>query len=497
MVIEVTLKKTKSMKNKLLRWIQTDGDTNLIQAIKSLDPKDLTPKHKRRVLKDSPWSYIPNVKSFQINLNILNPLLELLEIKKKLNPQLKFTAYDNKRINRFIEHSVINLNKLKSDPERYFKYANLLLKRSNCFRVLAFNHVLQNWHRKYPLDFVLNCNYQVSRIINKNKLEPKIIRKYINKPDSDKKRPLGIPSIPWRIVLHMHQNFLTYYVMNELSPNQHGFLPTRGTLSAWKAMIENKLIEKKWIYEYDFTNYFGSIFPKYIKEQLQKFRIPTDWQERLMRWNATGAILPKKEEVDESNEKMKHYYQEINEIFKETINDFKKTRELLQKLLENKYNAKFERMKRTIITLHIMPFYQELMCCLIDLRYEEEGEMKFDTDDPRPQWKQTFEDYEITKDHFIKYLTLRFSKEERNLLRELMELLLTEAEVEQNVTWTEDTVATGFAQGSAVSPILGNISMEEWLKDEKGITTLAYADDSISFSDKKFTKKPAPYSGIK
>lgn len=474
-----------------------DGDTNLIEAIKSLDPKDLTPKHKRKVLKDSPWSYIPNVKSFQINLNILNPILKLININKKLNPQLIFEPYDNKRINRFIEHSVINLNKHKSNPEKYFKFANILLKRSNSFRVLAFNHVLQNWHRNYPLEFVLICNYQVSRIINKNKLEPKIIRKYIEKKDSDKKRPLGIPSIPWRIVLHMHQNFLTYYIMKELSPNQHGFLPTRGTLSAWKAMITKNLVNKKWIYEYDFVNYFGSIYPKYIRDQLQKFKIPEDWQMKLMRWNATGVILPKKEELDESNERMKHYYQEFWKIFEGTINDLSQTRELLNRLLNQKFHPNYERLKRTIVTLHIIPHYQLLMGCLIDIRYLEKGQILMEDYDPRPEWRETFEDYEITKEHYTEYVEkLILTREERNLLQELIKLMLYEVEIEENTTWTTDSIATGFAQGSAISPILGNIAMEEWLKDEKGITTIAYADDSISFSDEEFKKRPPAYSGI-
>lgn len=56
-------------------------------------------------------------------------------------------------------------------------------------------------------------------------------RVYIPKPGTDKKRQLGVPTMEWRIALHMWNNMIHIFVEDSLLESMHGFIPGRGTLS--------------------------------------------------------------------------------------------------------------------------------------------------------------------------------------------------------------------------------------------------------------------------
>jgi len=52
-------------------------------------------------------------------------------------------------------------------------------------------------------------------------------------PKSESKyRPLGVPTLEWRIYLGLINKFLQLYKENEPQTYQHAFMPGRGTLTA-------------------------------------------------------------------------------------------------------------------------------------------------------------------------------------------------------------------------------------------------------------------------
>lgn len=54
-------------------------------------------------------------------------------------------------------------------------------------------------------------------------------------------RPLGVPSKEWRLFLAGLSMILMVYLSIYQHPNQHGYLPNRGTDSAWQHMDERIL----------------------------------------------------------------------------------------------------------------------------------------------------------------------------------------------------------------------------------------------------------------
>lgn len=61
--------------------------------------------------------------------------------------------------------------------------------------------------------------------------------------------------------------FIVFRLKNKISQHQHGFIPRRGTLTAWIEVLKEAVIAKD-IYEIDFKSAFDSINLKYIKKVL-------------------------------------------------------------------------------------------------------------------------------------------------------------------------------------------------------------------------------------
>jgi hypothetical protein len=78
-------------------------------------------------------------------------------------------------------------------------------------------------------------------------------------------RPLGVPSLAWRTFTSMW--ILGLNGAYDVDRNQHGFIPKRGTLTAWK-QVAHEVLNSRNIYEIDFKGYFPSISAPYVSSML-------------------------------------------------------------------------------------------------------------------------------------------------------------------------------------------------------------------------------------
>lgn len=254
--------------------------------------------HNRKTfnqLKHEGWKAvkrIPNVKDFKIEIQDFDDLFMKHGIQKRKVPIIIYDRHTNSSYNRYIKHQFARIERYsKLNPTIAWRVGINLIRRSNVFLTMAFNHVFPKWHREMKLSSVLALARRVRKLTNN--LNSKLIftREYILKPNG-KIRPLGVPTPAWRLYLHMLNIILTFYLEagDYGHPSQHGFRPGRGTLTAWKVILE-KVIYAKDIFEFDLKGYFDSINIGYIDEMLSKIKVPTGVRAMLYYFNSSPCIV--------------------------------------------------------------------------------------------------------------------------------------------------------------------------------------------------------------
>jgi len=259
----------------------------------------------------NPFKSLPNVREFIIEVQDLDPLFEEEGIKKRLAPILKFKRHNNARLNRYILWQVYRLNKSIYETKKFWHISEYVLKRSTTFALHSLNHCYGKWHREASLSWVRNLlrNFQQVRTSNMSKIDLK--RVYIQKANGQP-RPLGVPSLPWRMYLHLWNQVLSIYLQHDINKSQHGFMPGKGTMTAWMEILE-KVITKDNIYEYDLSGCFDRISISRLDSLLEKRKTPTKYRTLIENLNRNAPRLPEKLEMPEPQAKAKHTFAKMLE----------------------------------------------------------------------------------------------------------------------------------------------------------------------------------------
>lgn len=114
---------------------------------------------------------------------------------------------------------------------------------------------------------------RVKELIRNRSRSLDFTRVYIPK-DSDSYRPLGVPSVEWRVYLHMFNNLLVFFRFPREGQIQHGYLTGRGVITAWKRLL--LLVEKPDLYEFDLKGFFDRVSLPAINEELRAMLVPED-----------------------------------------------------------------------------------------------------------------------------------------------------------------------------------------------------------------------------
>jgi retron-type reverse transcriptase len=402
--------------------------SNLSEAMTGSFVSEVRAQLKGKILKNSPWNYLPDCSKFEIELGLLNPIFSHFGIKKRSESRVIITPWKNGAMNRYAEHQILRLQeaKLKNKSLLYWHIGLLTIKRSNVFRVMAIQHVFPRWHRNYPLHYILNVNRKVSTLFNQGIFNMDYSRVYIPKDELKTRfRPLGVPTPEWRVLLHMYGNLLTYWLSNKLSNSQHGFLPGRGSLTCWREIIARRVMEYNFVKEWDFKSYFDTINLEKLDEELERKGVPPAIRDFLQRVNESLIKLPEETKVDEKLSHAREYATIMND-----------------RTYYRPYVGKREDEIRLLSKLNM------------GVKMEDTKWVDYDA-----SW--------VVKDLLKKYLEIP----------------------------TPKVPLRGVPQGSPTSPILGNVMMDLWLKSDKW-NKIAYADDSIGFSDREHYAKIPEGSGI-
>jgi len=251
------------------------------------DPIILVPARGEQLLEKAaranipnPFSGLPNVRSSYIRANIMDPLLAKFGIASKFSPEMKFDPLSRRlrASNRYLQ--IMHLRAVKflinRDHYGYWIFCMSYMQRSKVLKLVALRKLEHNWHTQMKLGAVKHLLQRLQDKIDNLSVTLNIRRDYALKVKPDGKqtwRPIGNPVLVDRMYTYLLQSFLVVYFYSYIGDYQHGFLPKRGTLTAWKA-IAKQLYSSPYIYEFDLKGAFPSVSIEYAFGKLKELGMP-------------------------------------------------------------------------------------------------------------------------------------------------------------------------------------------------------------------------------
>lgn len=252
---------------------------------------------------------VPNAKSYKVIIQGKEiPLLERAGLEKSVKSHWEIIAFKNKPANRYLNYQIDRLKRV--EPKTFFMITNKLTLHSKVWYSVHLNKVLPAWYRNHPIWLAPKLWKKVKHIAKDFRGDVIFYRKYIPKL-KDKQtlkewmedpiprwRPLGVPTLEWRVYLSMLNTALTIWLEPKWQKEQHGYFPGKGVLTAWVSIL--KKIKEDNIYEFDLKQFFPSVPIGAVTNILTEYGMPKKWALYIENINKSQPILTERDETDET-----------------------------------------------------------------------------------------------------------------------------------------------------------------------------------------------------
>jgi hypothetical protein len=115
------------------------------------------------------------------------------------------------------------------------------------------------------------------------------------KLEKGKARPLGVPSLKWRIYTRALNHALVYFYKERLI-NQHAYQQGKSTTTAWAQILRE--MDKSNIYEFDLKGFFDNVTHDGIEAKLKEYGVPEAWVTLIIKLCKNVPKLKDTEEED-------------------------------------------------------------------------------------------------------------------------------------------------------------------------------------------------------
>jgi group II intron reverse transcriptase/maturase len=197
------------------------------------------------------------------------------------------------------------------NPQEQYRELYHLLCQEGWLRVAAHKVLKNEGSRTAGIDWQTKANFladldgnitRLQEALKAKDFEPMPVKRvYIPKPNSEKKRPLGIPTLKDRIVQEALRMILEPIWEADFSRHSYGFRPNRGTYDAI-AYIGNNLTGNggsyQWVIEGDIASYFDTIPHKKLMKAVKTRVADRDIRDLLWKFLRAGVMY--RQEVQET-----------------------------------------------------------------------------------------------------------------------------------------------------------------------------------------------------
>ena len=194
--------------------------------------------------------------------------------------------------------------KATQEPEHHFENLYGLLCHEVWLRVAAHTVLQNKGSGTAGIDGMTKSNFlgdpdgyirSLQELLKAKTFEPEPVKRvYIPKPNSEKKRPLGIPILLDRIVQEALRMILEPIWEADFSTHSYGFRPNRSTYDAMtyigKRLASSAGQAYQWVIEGDIASYFDTIPHRRLIKAVKKRVADRDIRDLLWKFLRAGVM---------------------------------------------------------------------------------------------------------------------------------------------------------------------------------------------------------------